>query len=299
MIRKLTCMAVMAGMILAAAPAAAQFVSPFFLYPVVAKGAGVNSDWMTNLVISNLSPFPVEVTARFFEEGQANSFMSGPSHTVILQAGQTLNVEDVLGSWFPQVGDTKGSLMLLGEPMGGQDPEGVRLAATGRIFNNYTPNATYGQTVNASLVNFMFGAGSSVLPGAEWSSRVRSNVGVVNLGPQSLTVLITTFNANGAQVAQETRTIPAMSMGQWSLEALGVSNLNAPGRVEVEIDPATITWDPCNPGTFGLVPMFEAYISRVTQATGDAEFVMGLNDWTEFVDDCGYDPDDGDDDCPP
>jgi hypothetical protein len=33
-------------------------------------------------------------------------------------------------------------------------------------------------------------------------------------------------------------------------------------------------------------------MSKVDQATGDAEFAYAQNDWTAFVDECGSEPDD-------
>jgi hypothetical protein len=275
--------------------AEASFVSPMHIVPVVAKVAGAaGTDWMTSMSVSNVTDGTVEVTAMFFRENSSNTPFQGPTHLVTIGPGDTLTVADVLGEWFPAQGNTKGFLMLLAEPVGGGPNEEALLAVTARIFNNANPNATYGQAVSSSLFNFIFGRGVSVLPGAAANARTRSNVGVVNLSAMAATYLIKTYAAGGAVAASVTKQVPAFSMAQWSMSELGVSNLGTPGRVEVTIDPGTITWDPCDPSTWGLggvFGMFVAYISQVDQATGDAIFALGQNDWTEFVFDCGEEPD--------
>jgi hypothetical protein len=143
----------------------------------------------------------------------------------------------------------------------------------------------------------VWGNGTSVLTGVRHDQRFRSNVGALNLGPQSVQLLLTTYDAAGAQVAQSTKTVESFSIRQWSLADLGVASIGD-GRTEVQIDPATITWDPCSAtGGVGFVPgFFLGYLSKVDQATGDAEFHLGQVDWTDYVTACGEDP--GDPECP-
>jgi hypothetical protein len=277
-----------------AVPAEAQYVSSLHILPVVAKLAGAaGTDWMTAMSVSNVSDETVNVTAMFFRENTNNQPFAGPEYTFGLAAGRTMTVDDVLGSWFPGQGNTKGFLILLAEASGGGDE--ALIAATARVFNNANPNATYGQAVSSNLTGFVFGRGTAVMPGARWDGRARSNVGVVNLSFQPLSVLVTTFDADGAVVSSVTRQVSTFSLAQWSLSQLGVSTLSPPGRVEVMVDPASITWDPCDPLTWGpgaSPGLFMTYMSKVDQATGDAEFAYGQNDWTEFENECGTLPDD-------
>jgi hypothetical protein len=269
-------------------------VSPLHILPVVAKLAGAaGTDWMTAMSVSNVSDESVNVTAMFFRENTDNQPFVGPEHTFSLAAGQTTTVDDVLGSYFPSQGNTKGFLILLADTSGGGGD--ALIAATARVFNNANPNATYGQAVSSNLTAFVFGRGTAVMPGARWDGRARSNVGVVNLAFQPLNVVVTTFDAAGAVVSSVNKQVSTFSLAQWSLSQLGVSNLSPPGRVEVMVDPASIDWDPCDPLTWGpgMSPgLFMAYMSKVDQATGDAEFAYAQNDWTAFVDECGTEPDD-------
>lgn len=280
--------AVMTG----AVTSVADVVAPLHLIPVVAKISGAaGTDWMTDLSMANISEGSVLVTAMFFEENRSNSMMSVPTHTFTVGAGETMNVHDVLGSWFPGESNTKGALLLTGELMG-EEGEAL-LAVSTRVFNNADPSATYGQTVVSGFSGVVIAHGVSVLPGAQWDSRVRSNVGVLNISMFSLDVIITTYRSDGSIAGEVTRTIPSFSLRQWGLNDLGVGSLSTPGRVEVEIDPDTITWDPCaeDLDDMGDIPgVFEAYISRVDNTTGDAEFVLGQVDWTGYVLECGNEP---------
>ncbi len=274
--------------------AEAQIVSSFHIIPVIAKVAGAaGTDWMTSMSVSNVSEGRVTVTATFYRENTNNTPFAGPSHSFTMEAGRTLNVNDVLGTWFSGQGNTKGFLILMAEPAGGGDD--ARLAVTGRVFNNANPNATYGQSVASNLLGMVYGTGRSVLTGARWDNTARSNIGVINLGHVPLEVLVTIYNANGGVVSSVTKTVATFSLAQWSLQQLGVSNLSPGGRVEVTVDPDSIMWDPCDPASWGFgtgYALFMTYISKVDQATGDGEFAHGQNDWFDFTFDCDIDPGD-------
>jgi hypothetical protein len=78
------------------------------------------------------------------------------------------------------------------------------------------------------------------------------------------------------------------SMAQWSLTQLGAPAPMTPGRVEVMIDPARVTWDPCdqNPTAGGDGAAFLARMSQVDQATSDAELGPGQSDCKASIDLC-------------
>jgi hypothetical protein len=269
----------------------AQIAAPLHILPVIAKVSGVaDTDWMTSLSVSNAGPFDADVTAMFFRENQNNLPLLGPTETFALESGQTLTVDDVLGTWFPTQGDTKGFLVLLATATDGGE-EAVMLTSAGRIFNNADPSATYGQTVPSTLLGLAVAPARSIMPGARWDDAVRTNVGVINLTLLPLDVLMTTYDANGAVIASASKRIRAFSLGQWSLAQLGADELSTPGRVEVSVDPDTISWDPCidvlEPDLDDLRGLFTAYMSRVDQVTGDAELIQGQTEWTEYTELCG------------
>jgi hypothetical protein len=272
-------------------PAEAQFASPLQILPVVAKVAGAQgTDWRSDMSISNLSDTAVTVGLQFFREARANTFTGSFSKTITLAAGETRVVEDVLGTYFPSEGNTKGMLVAMVVSGGGAD--GGMLAVGSRTYNAANPNATYGQSVSPSFLSFIYGLGRSVIPGASWNTKVRTNIGVCNFGPQSAAIVIDIYNAAGGLVKSVSQAVEAFSLRQWGLADLGVSNLTG-GRVEVRLDTGAAGFDPCDLSTTPfLASMLTAYYSKVDNATGDAEFGYGQLDWSGFIDQCDVDPTD-------
>ncbi len=272
-------------------PSAAQVAAPAHVVPVIAKNSGVGgADWMTSISLSNVSDGTIDVVAAFLRENTTNIVPFVPLEEFSLAAGETMTVDDALGTWFPGQGNTKGTLVLLAELRDAGDEDYAQLTAATRIFNNADPSATYGQGVVSNLLGVMVAPGRLVMPGARSDETVRSNVGVVNLSASGTDFIITTFSASGADVASVRKRVPAFSMSQWSLEQLGVLTMATPGRVEVVIDPDTVTWDPCsqdpgNPDLEGVA--FFSYLSRIDQATSDAEFQPGQGDWKAYAELCG------------
>jgi hypothetical protein len=172
----------------------------------------------------------------------------------------------------------------------GADEDPFLLTVAGRVFNNANPSATYGQTVPSGVLAVAVAPAISNLPGARFDDAVRSNVGVVNLSILPLDVIISVYLADGSLAASTTRQVRSFSLAQWSLGQLGVGTLSTPGRVEVRVDPDSITWDPClgeDPQLDDLQGVFLSYLSRVDQVTGDAEFVLGQSDWFDYLELCG------------
>jgi hypothetical protein len=275
-----------------AGTAGAQWATAFHLIPVVAKTAGAaGTDWRSDLSMSNLSPFTVAVRAGFFREATNNQLSFDLPVLATLQPGETRDVGDVVGTWFPSQGNTKGTLLLIGEPTTTPAQDAL-LAVSTRTYNNANPSATYGQGVDNGLLNLVVGKGVAVMTGVRHDGRFRSNVGVLNLSPFPLQVIATTYDASGAQAAEATKTVESFSLRQWSLDQLGAPTL-AGGRIEVRVDPETITWDQCDPSAeseFGS-GVFLTYLSKVDQATGDAEFHYAQTNWTDYVEECGEQPD--------
>jgi len=273
-----------------ASPCAAQIALPAHILPVMAKTSGVaGTDWVSSLSISNIGTETVDITALFFRENQDNFPLFVPNQELTVAPGATHTVSDVIGSWFPTEGDTKGFVVLYGEADGTTEDPFV-LTVAGRIFNRADPDATYGQTVPAGELGLMVAPGISNLTGARWDDAVRSNVGVVNLSILPIDVIVTTYSADGTVLAAVNKRVRAFSLAQWSLPQLGVDTLVEPGRIAIEVDPTTITWDPCLSEELELDDLqgiFMSYLSRVDQATGDAEFVLGQSDWYEYLALCG------------
>jgi len=274
------------------ATATAQVASSMAIVPVVAQLRGMeNTDWLTELTISNISGFPVAVEARFFKENTANLGLFPLPEKFVLAVGETLTVDNVLSRWFPAVKDTKGFLLIVASHAGGAN-RAAMITVTARVFNNADPGATYGQAVPSALLHVSLATVRTILPGARWDELRRSNVGILNLSLDPIEVQVTVFDAAGEELSTNVVEVKSLSLVQRGLTQLGVSELSTPGRVEVVIAPGTVNFDPCavdfenfQPGS--LKGVFIAYMSRVDQATGDAEFILGDNDWRDYVDRCG------------
>jgi hypothetical protein len=277
-----------------ARPVAAQLAVPVHVVPVVALSSGVGgSDWRTSISLSNLSEGTIDVTAAFLREDTFNIPPFVPVEFISLETGRTFTVDDVIGTWFPGQGNTKGTLVLLAELREAEEGDYAQLAAATRIYNNADPDATYGQAVVSNLLGLMIAPGRLAMTGARWDDAVRSNLGVVNLSVDGTDFIISVFSEDGTRISKVGRRVPAFSMSQWSLEQLGVPSLTTPGRVEVIIDPDSVTWDPCDvdpdePELEGAA--FFAYLSRIDQTTSDAEFQPGQSDWKPYQDLCGDEP---------
>lgn len=284
----LTCVLV----ILAVATSAhAQFVSPFHVIPVIAKlTGGAGTKWQSDMAITNVSNQPVNVGLQFFREAQNNSFNGSFTKVIGLDPGETRLVQDVLGTYFPEEGDTKGMFMVMFQD-NGTGGDGL-LALTTRTYNAANPSATYGQTVPSNFLGMIFGLGKSILPGVRYDARYRTNIGVANLGPVPAPVIVKIYDASGALVSTTRRTVESFSLRQWSLADLGAPNL-ANGRAEVQLDTGSQGFDPCDPGSVPfLSTLLMTYSSKVDNATGDAEFGYGQLDWTDYANSCGTDPTD-------
>ncbi len=281
-------------LLLVAGLSQAQLASPVHVIPVVAKAAGLGgTDWRSNLSISNLATNATDVGINFYREETSNSLSMTFDKVVTLQGGETLLVEDVIGTWFPAEGNTKGALLIVAlDAMKASDQDPL-LAVSSRTFNAANPNATYGQTVPAAQFALLVGPGRIVMPGAGEDSRFRSNVGVFNFGIQDTEVVITVYDSTGNVAAEGTKTVGSLSMGQWSLRSLGVSSLTGGGRVDVRLADSSLPSDPCQYEIdFGLpTGVIMAYLSKTDNATSDSEFVMGLVDWSAYEAECGTNPD--------
>lgn len=280
----------------------AQLAGPVQIVPVVARlNGGAGSYWQSDVSITNLGSLDATVTAAFLQEEQPNDPDHVPTYDVAVPAGETLQFGDVLGKWFPQVGSTKGALVLLGNAADGSDAT-VPLAVSSRTYNAADPAKTYGQGVPAispvgeggQTWEAVFGRGKAVLPGIQQNDRFRTNIGVLNLSQMAIQVRVTVLDADGRTLTEKSEPVEALSLSQWSLsKGLGVASLPAGGRVDVDLDPAAITWDPCTTDSAFLsttAGVFVAYSTTMDGATNDSEFHLGSTDWSVQADLCGHPP---------
>lgn len=257
--------------LLSAGVAVAQEVDGMQVFPVVARTAGVgNSQWVTDLTVNNLLGEAVTVGIQFFPENQANTF--DPSYPTRFPLGprETRIIEDVLSEIFGYDSNIKGALVLSVEPdtIGG-NPEEAKIIAVTRTYNTADPAGTYGQTV-PSLEAVTFSAIPLVVTGARNDGQFRSNVGMLSQSVSTeIQVHYRILGPDGEQLTSGSRTLPPVSLRQFSLDQLGVGMVEGGLTVEMWLDEDSVSDDPCA----NFANRLMAYVSKVDNGTGDAEFL--------------------------
>ncbi len=265
---------------LVAAAVGAQERGDGFVVPVVAHSTGAGDPptrWVSDLVLHNLMEEPVTVGMAFFPFGQSNDWDGTFPVTVDLAARETRLVEDVLGTLFHRSTNTKGILYVTCE----QDafpgnPVDAEILLTSRTYNTGSPAGTYGQTVPTNRLLWNGSATPSFITGARNDERYRSNLGIVNISFEPITVHYRILDAQGTALAESSVDLPAASGWQRLLSSLGIPKTGGPMTVELWLDPADVTPDPCEAER---VTYFWAYVSKVDgnpEGTGDAEFLPAI-----------------------
>lgn len=247
------------------------------VFPVVARTAGSgDSQWVSDLTVHNLLDEPITVGLQFYPENQANSLDMDFPDRIELGARETRLIGDVLATVFGYDTDIKGMLLVTANAgmIDGNNPD-ANIAAITRTYNAADPAGTYGQSVS-SLELFFPLAAPVLATGARFDDTYRSNVGFVSLALfQQVTVHYRILEPDGSVAAEGSRTVPPLSMRQWSFQQLGASPIEGAMSVELWLDEDDVGEDPCD---FGA-PAIQGYVSKVDNGTGDAEFIPAF--WTD------------------
>ena len=161
-----------------------------YVVPTSAHKAGYNgTSWVTDLVLTN--PGLTDSTARvyFIKGGRDNT--GSMARPVIVPLRRSARLTDVVASTFSET-NASGAIAV------GSD---VPLIVTSRTYNDAL-TGTYGQFVAGTPVAQAFGSGTSAwLTGLSQSVSdtvgFRTNIGVVNAGPQHVRVEIALYGSDG------------------------------------------------------------------------------------------------------
>lgn len=298
--------------ILLSATLLAQIPQPIQIIPIAGKTKGSQgTDWITDLSIANLGLTAGTVGIRYFPAGSGNTFDGTFPKIIALQPGRSTFVKDVVGTWFPQFGTSTSGFLLLADVTTParcelEEPPTMGIVVTSRTYNNADPKKTYGQTVPDALFRMNFTRLPSVIIGIRHEPGVtpgaRTNTGVVNLSTLTITVRGTVFNDAGQSVGTAVKSVPPVSLAQWSITDFGVPTL-ASGRIEftlesgVIVDPCAQANEPpacmsrCDAGCSGVYgfsksAVFIPWASKVDNGSGDAEFLLPAVDWMRYDSEC-------------
>jgi hypothetical protein len=261
----------LAAALLSAAPTLAQEHVSTLVFPVVARTAGVgSSQWVTDLTVNNLFDSDVTLALQFFPENQANVFDPTFPTQMSLGARQTMLIEDVLATVFGYDSDIKGVLLVtVDADMIAGNHQDANIAGITRTYNAADPTGTYGQSV-PGLAALAVTAAPIVATGARHDATYRSNVGIVSFSMSGqIRVHYRILGPTGGVLAEGSRTVPPVSMRQFSFGQLGVSAFEGAATVELWIDEGDVSQEPCEIGSAAIL----GYISKIDNGTGDAEFI--------------------------
>jgi hypothetical protein len=267
----ITRLAFVALALLIAIPASAQFVTDLAAIPVAARGPGLQgTQWVTDLTIHNPMDHPMNIFLAFLPADQDNDGDENlkPLH---LEPHETMILEDVISSLFDLDEDIKGIVTINCGAGILNNPEGTVFQAVARIYNTGGGDGTYGQTVPALFAVLNVGWSPSVITGARNDEDYRSNLGICGMSfTEQVEVHYRVTAADGSVVIEDSKVLHTSSLSQWSFEQLGVGVADGPLTVELWIDPDQVSDDPCADPTANS---FFAYVSKVDNSTGDAEFI--------------------------
>jgi hypothetical protein len=152
------------------------------------------------------------------------------------------------------------------------NPEGTKIHATVRIYNTGGVEGTYGQTVPSLPPATNVGWSASFITGARSDDAYRSNLGIACMA-DSVRVHYRIFAHDHSVVVEGFKDLDQASMSQWSFEQLGVGSVEGPLTVELWLDAEDAHPDPCS---IEFPNAFLAYVSKVDNLTGDAEFLLAI-----------------------
>ncbi len=262
----------------------AQQVDTTHIFPGAARLAGQPpSQWVSDVTVNNLQPFPIEIGLMYFPERTQHGFLDiffPPEQRFTLGPRETRVFQDVLQTVF-DVDDDKGMVLVTSESELLQNPpsdDDLFIVASMRTYDVSSPQGTYGQSIPAN--NFILNTSGfqSFLTGAVNDGDFRTNLGFVNVSLVTVRIHYRIFSAT-AIVAEGYRDLRSLENRQWSFNQLGVGTVEGPLTVDVWLDPDDVRdpcWDMMDGGTG-----FAVYGSKVDSRTQDAEFFWAASAWVQ------------------
>jgi hypothetical protein len=212
--------------------------------PAVANARGINTQFQSDVRVSNTSARVMEYLMTFIPSGDTG-IAEGRQTTFSIEPGQTIALDDILRTWFG-TGDDDAVGMLEIRPLT-EVARSTSSAAVGALANivtfassrtlSVTPNGTFGQFIpSIPFANFI-GRGSVLsLQQLAQSPKYRTNLGFVEGSGQPVSLLLRVYGASRNPIQQVPVTLNGGQHVQMNafLAENGITAL-ADGRVEVEV----------------------------------------------------------------
>jgi uncharacterized repeat protein (TIGR01451 family) len=224
------------------------------IIPAVAHANGINSQFQSDVRVTNSSAQQLQYQATFTPSG-GQGLADGRQTTFSIDAGHTIALDDVLRGWFGTGGESiTGTLEVRpltdtvpstsSAPLSGL-ADLVTFAAS-RTFN-VTANGTFGQYIPAiPFANFVGGA-TELAPASilslqqiAQSDRYRTNLGIVEGSGDAVSLLVKVFGSDGQQIKEFPVNLAGGEHTQLNsfLTNNGIATLSD-GRVEISVTSGT------------------------------------------------------------
>ena len=252
------------------------------IIPAVAHAGGINSQFQSDVRVSNTSAQVIEYLLTFTPSGDSG-ITEGQQTQFSIEPGRTIALDDILKTWFGTGnGSAIGTLEIRPLTQTAASTSSSAFAglanlvtfASSRTFN-VTANGTFGQYIPAiPFANFVGRDRLLSLQQIAQSARYRTNLGIVEGSGNPASLLVRVFGESGQYLTEFNVNLRGGQHLQLNsfLQREGISDLND-GRVEIEV----LSGD-------GLVT---AYASVLDNQTSDPLLVtpvtLGQGDATKWV----------------
>ena len=214
------------------------------IIPAVAHAGGINSQFQSDVRVSNTSAQLIEYLLTFTPSGDSG-ITDGQQTQFSIEPGRTVALDDILKTWFGSGnGSAIGTLEIRPLTQTAASTSSSALAglanlvtfASSRTFN-LTSNGTFGQYIPAiPFANFIGRDRLLSLQQIAQSARYRTNLGIVEGSGHPVSLLVRVFGQSGEYLTDfplDLRGGQHLQLNAF-LRAQGIGNLND-GRVEIQV----------------------------------------------------------------
>jgi len=232
------------------------------IVPAVGHAAGLNSQWQSDIRITNITSQSQNYRLFFTPSGKAGTGTVRKA-SVTIAPGKTIAFNDILESWYG-IGaageNATGSLEVRPETQSASSSTALATTVASSRTYNLSAGGTFGQFIPGVVFADFVGKGTTLsLQQLAQSTNYRTNIGVVEGSGEAATIRFTAWDASGTQLDQWSESLLAGEHRQYD-RILAVRNIttdNARVEIDVTSDKGKIT----------------AYASKVDNLTGDPELI--------------------------
>jgi uncharacterized repeat protein (TIGR01451 family) len=216
-----------------------QLSASALVIPSIGHLAGLSSDWRSDIRVANVGATPLKFQLTF-NPGSGDASTPVKQTTILVDAGATTALDDIVRNWFGvgSLGDSSNGMLYIQPLDGSKVSVSTTAVVSSRTYNTQsTSTGTLGQFIPAVPFGNFVGIGGSILTLQQiaQSADYRTNLGVVEAGGKPLSTLVSVFDGGGAKLLDLPVALKAGQQQQLNgfLAAAGINNLTN-GHIEVK-----------------------------------------------------------------